>query len=97
MHTCLACGQKDYDVRLTLIEVPQEEQRVVDVSVVTAEDSHGRPTAMEQRQVRELYATEPRCRDRRACAEREAAALAEWQAQQKRAEPAAQEDTSWLL
>ncbi len=96
LHTCLACGLKDYDVRMTLVEVPEGEQRIIDVAVVTSEDGHGRPTGMETRQVRERFAAEPRCRDKVACREREAAALAEWKASQVKVAPAASDDQAWL-
>jgi hypothetical protein len=95
MHTCLACGYKGFDVAMRLVEVDEQEARIVDVAITTHEDSHGRPTGMDVRQVRERYVNEPRCRDRKACREREAAALAEWEA--SRQQPAeASEDLAWL-
>lgn len=100
MHTCLACGLKDYDVRVTLVEVPEAEQRVIEVAIVTQEDSHGRPTGMEQRQVRERFAAEPRCRDKAACRVREAAAWAEFEATRANVAPlvasSETDDLAWL-
>ena len=73
--TCLACGLEswDSDVAMTLVEVDEREARVVSQPLVTALDGHGRPAGMEYRDVRELYISEPRCRDRRACHDRVAA------------------------
>ncbi len=100
VHTCLACGLKDFDVRMTLVEVPEAERRIVEVTVVVAADAHGRPTGLEQRHVRELYASEPRCRDRMACRERARIAWAEFEASRTPAAPAAEapvdEELAWL-
>lgn len=89
MHTCLACGLTDYEVRMALVMVPPDEQRIVPVAVTTLEDSHGRPLETRTDQVREIYANEPRCRDRAACAVR--VAEAEAQMRERRAE-----DLAWL-
>lgn len=70
---CLACGQEGLegrDVVFRLIEIPVDERRIVDVLVpVTQRDG-----AVEMPiSVPERYASEPRCRDAKACAERVAA------------------------
>lgn len=78
MRTCLACGVEDRDVAMTLVDrddklrpdyLPIAEQRVVDVAIVSAEDHRG-ITGFDYAQVRERYISEPRCRDKAACAAR---------------------------
>jgi hypothetical protein len=73
---CLACGvegREGRDVMFKVVEVPEEERRVV--SVVLPEfavaDSLQMPV-----EVRERYVTEPRCRDEAACRRRVLAHLA---------------------
>lgn len=64
---CGACGIESYDVQMKLVEIPEEERRLVPF-LATAGDSD--PTPIE---VPERYVREPRCRDTVACADRVAA------------------------
>lgn len=94
MLTCLACGQADWDVAMRVLEVPLEEQRVVDVTIVVEENSRG-VQAFGTRQVRERYVAEPRCKNVKACAERLAEAEREWAA--RHAPPSTtSDDLAWL-
>lgn len=78
VRTCLACGLEDHDVAMVLIDhddalradyLPIADQRVVEVAIVAAEDHRG-VKGFDYAQVRERYISEPRCRDRSACAAR---------------------------
>lgn len=78
LRTCLACGLEGHDVSMVLIDHDDKrrsdyltiaEQRVVDVAIVAAEDHRG-VKGFEYAQVRERYISEPRCRDKAACAAR---------------------------
>lgn len=82
LHACLACGVRDADVHMALVDLEDEgvtvgEQRLVEVPIVVAEDRH-QVRGMEYREVRERYVNEPRCRDRAACRRRQDA----WRATQ---------------
>jgi hypothetical protein len=66
----LACGIQGYegrDVVFRLVEIPKDERRQVDVMlpVVHRDGAIEAPVS-----VPEQYASEPRCRDVKACAER---------------------------
>ena len=69
--TCLSCGHEGFDVRILLIDIEEPDQRIVEQSVTVGHTLRG--PIVEQRQVREAYATEPRCVDRIACRARTAA------------------------
>ena len=64
--TCLACGHQAPDVQMTIVELPPEEQRPVEVPIVVATDRLGRPLGMEYLHVPERFVNEPRCRDYKA-------------------------------
>jgi hypothetical protein len=62
-YTCLACGHTGPEVQMTLVEVPPDEQRVIEQGFPVSWDVRGRVLGMEYRPVTERYAREPRCRD----------------------------------
>jgi len=100
LRTCLACGPEGRDVAMVLIDhddprsldyLPVSEQPIVSVPLVSAETNHG-ITGFEYPEVRERYISEPRCRDKAACAARVKAL------QPPAAAPAdAEEGPTWLL
>lgn len=65
-HTCLACGDTSDDVRMTVVEVEPDEQRIVEVPIVSAEE-RGQIRGFDYVPALERYASEPRCRDKAAC------------------------------
>lgn len=92
-QTCLQCGTEDRDVVVGLVEIPDDERRVVSVSVVAVETRQG-PTAFDQLEVRERYAAMPRCRDRKVCADR--VAVLERAAAPAPEPEAAEDPMAWL-
>jgi hypothetical protein len=72
MYACLRCGLASWDVKMKLVIVPEEERRAINVPIET-EVRKGLLPEVEYREVTELYAREPRCRDTAGCDERVAA------------------------
>ena len=60
--TCLACGHTGPEVAMTIVEVPADEQRVVQVPLISAEE-RGQIRGFDYVDVKERFAHEPRCPD----------------------------------
>ena len=63
LHACLACGHRGPEVQMTIVEIPPEEQRVVDQGTPVSWDVRGRVIGMAYSKVRERWVNEPRCPD----------------------------------
>ncbi len=79
-----------------LVKVPEVDQRIVSVGLVSAETSRG-ISGFAYSDVRERYISEPRCRDKAACGARVKALAEPTDVVAPPAADVVDEGSSWLL